>query len=141
MHQLSQFTNPSVSLNPTPDPTVDLVVYLITAAFGYMFFKVSQLARAKSIGGMKSSVVPILAKGVEYSLLAISASFIYDLFDYQGAMYYGLDVVVAGLLIWEAIKGDKIHRGEYQRLYNISKNKLMTRMIMNLIHHPTHSDN
>ena len=141
MNQLSIFTDPATPYSSTPDPTIDLMVYLFTAFIVYMIFTLSQIARTRYIEEMGHPVARLLTKGVEYFFLLCSASFVPALISNQGAIYYGLDVILAGLLIREAIKADKIHRSEYLRHYNISKNKLTNRMIMNLIHHPMHSDN
>ncbi|MVM35625.1 hypothetical protein GO755_36750 [Spirosoma sp. HMF4905] len=119
----------------------DGILYTLGAVFTYVIFGMSQIFRMQYIEYMATSAARLINKFFEYSALLMTGMTLLFISDYHGLFYYLGDLILAAFLIRRFMKSDQLQRSEYLRHYNTSKHKLINRMIMNLIHYPTHHDN
>ncbi len=128
-------------MTPHYDLIADILIYAFEAWIAYVFFTMSQLLRMQYIERMAYPTARLITKFFEYLALFISGTLLVSISDYHGTIYYVGDLLLLGFFVRQFVKSDQLQRSEYLRHYNNSKSKLMTRMIMNLIHYPMHHDN
>lgn len=128
-------------MTPNYDLIADVISYTFGAGFAYAAFGMSQVFRRQYIEEMSNLAARLINKSFEYLGLLMSGMTLFFISDYQGPFYYIGDLILFGFFVRQFAKCDQVQRSEYLRHYNNSKYKLMNRMIMNLIHYPTHHDN
>ena len=123
------------------DLIADVLGYVLQASIAYVFFIMSQSLRVQYIEVMSHLKARLIFKLLEYLALFVSGLMLLQISHFHHVIFYLSDFGLFGLFVRQFIKTDQFQRSEYLRHYNYSKSKLMTHLIMNLIHYPMHHDN
>ena len=118
--------------SPQMNAVANLLTYLVIAGCGYGLFIGSQVMRLRYIELMAVPVARIVARVLEYIALLMAANCGWSLIQFEGAIYYGLDVMLLVVVVRAFLANERVQGAELVRVYQGTKQKAVNRMIVSL---------
>jgi hypothetical protein len=128
-------------MTPNYDLIADGIAYGFVAFVSYVLFSSSQNFRLLYIERMGHPTYRQITKCFEYISLLGFGYCLLGLSHYEGLFYYLCDVVLAGFIIRQFLRGDRLHRGQYISRYNENRRKSLLQMIIHFGHYSTYHNN